>query len=323
MRATLYCLALMGCGAVRLGDEASLDEVDDAPDGARDARSDGSSRDAGTSAPLAVVSVTWPGDCSDCAELRVDGVGGQPPYHVEWGDGSRSLKRQLCGDELALPQSVVVTDAVGTPSPPHTTKLSLGASGCSVEQEPPVVASALLCLQNPSFEGTPSFNSGVPTMFDALPWSVCTNPSVANTPVIANESVGQGIVSPIPQPTDGLTWLGLAEDEQVSQPLCRAMSAGSELSFQIDLRHLYVGANVVPDTEASFLEIWGGNASDCARGQLLWASPKLASDWKTFCVTVRAEQSFDNLILVSQSDKSQAATTYLVVDNIVPVESCL
>jgi hypothetical protein len=320
MRVAMLGLALLGCGAVRLGDEAPWGELD-AEVGARADRSMSPGIDAGMiETPLAVVTVNWLTDCADCAQLQVEGIGGEPPYEVEWGDGESGAARRVCGDELARPLAVVVTDALGARSVPHLTRLAISDASC------PVDAGALvgprICLQNPSFEGTPGFNSGVPTMFDAAPWSVCTNPSVSNTPEIANETVGQAIVSPVPLATHGKTWLGLAEKEQVSQALCRGVSGGTSLSFRIDLSRIYVGANVVPDTEAVFLEIWGGTAADCSARELLWASPKLDTVWNTYCVTVRPKEYFDNLVLRSRSDESLPSTTYLIADNIVPVESC-
>jgi len=312
-------LALTGCGAVRLGDETSWDELD-AEASVRADGQVGGSIDAGTEMPLALVSVSWPAGCVACADLLVQGIGGEPPYSVEWGDGARMAERRICGDDLARPLAVVIEDALGTRSAPHVTRLTIGDASCPVDAALP--AAPLLCLGNPSFEGTPGFNSGVPTMFDGAPWSVCTNPSVSNTPEIASDAIGQAIVTPVPKATDGLTWLGLAEGEQVSQALCRGVPSGTTLSFRIDLSRIYVGANVVPDTEATFLEIWGGIAADCSARQLLWASPKLDTVWNTYCATVRAQQYFDNLVLVSRTDKSQAASTYLIADNIVPVESC-
>jgi hypothetical protein len=198
--------------------------------------------------------------------------------------------------------------------------LAISDASCPVDAA--AFVTPRICLQNMSFEGTPGFNSGVPTMFDAAPWSVCTNPSVSNTPEIANETVGGGVVSPVPLATNGKTWLGLAEKEQVSQALCRGVSGGTSLSFRIDLSRIYVGANVVPDTEAVFLEIWGGVAADCSARELLWASPKLETSWNTYCVTLRPTKYFDNLVLLSRSDESLPSTTYLIADNIVPVESC-
>ena len=184
------------------------------------------------------------------------------------------------------------------------------------------LATGPLCLHNSSFEGTPGFNFGVPTMFDALPWSVCTNPSVSNTPEIGSGLVDPAVAPSIPRATQGLTWLGLSEDEQVSQTLCRGVPGGTSLSFRIDLSRIDFGANVVPASEVAFLEVWGGIAADCSRRQLLWASPGLETAWNTYCATVRTPEYFDSLVLVSRSDKSQPGPTYVVADHIVPVERC-
>jgi len=60
-----------------------------------------------------------------------------------------------------------------------------------------------ICLQNESFEGMPAFNSGVPDMFDALPWTSCVDPSMsmANTPDIGNDTIQQ-IFATVPKATD-------------------------------------------------------------------------------------------------------------------------
>jgi hypothetical protein len=329
MRVSFVALALVGCGAVRLGEDVRLgNELPTATRSGADAQavrilSDGGGPTTTATAalgavPVAVVTVTWPGGCSECVDLLVEGVGGEPPYRFEWEDGVETESRHLCGDEANQQISVVVEDARNVRSVAHTTKLELGAAPCPVE----VVSEAdEICLQNLSFEGKPGFNTGFPTVFDGAPWSVCTNPSVSNTPDIADPAVGPPITD-LPDPTDGLTWLGLMEDEQTSQPLCSPMLPGTSLSFTIDLHRINVGANLVPDTEAAFLEVWGGGAADCSAQEKLWVSPKLENAWKTHCVTLRPTKLTDNLVLRSRSDQSQASTTYLIADNIVPVPSC-
>jgi hypothetical protein len=315
----LLGLALVGCGTVRLGDEAPWVEVDTALDAGIGASSE--RLDAGMSGvtPLTVVTVRWPDSCEDCADVLVQGTGGTPPYSVEWADGLRAPERQICPEEVARTLAVWVTDANGARSVPHFTKLLPVDASCPAAPPPPEWPR--ICVLNPSFEGSPSFNPGLPTVFDAQPWSVCTNPSRNNTPEIASDGSAQGIATSVPAPTDGLTWLGLADGEQASQPLHCGVAGGTKLSFRIDLRRLYL-AGGTPDDEPSYLEIWGGIAATCTATELLWASPKLDTTWNTYCATIEPTQYIDNFVLLSKSDPSTSATTYLIADNIVPVESC-
>ncbi|MEY4512893.1 MAG: hypothetical protein RLZZ450_5015 [Pseudomonadota bacterium] len=308
-----------GCGTVRLGDEAPWIEPAVPFDAAVIAsRAD---IDAGVpiTGPVAVVTIHWPEGCDDCADVLVQGAGGAAPYTVEWADGLRTAERRICPDVMARTLAVAVTDATGVRSVPHVTKLLPVDASCPAD--PPAPDWKPLCLLNPSFEGTPAFNSGLPTVFDAAPWSVCTNPSRGNTPEIASDGSAQGFATNVPKATAGETWLGLADGEQASQPLCRGVAAGSQHSFQIDLRRLYL-AGVTPDNEPSYLEIWGGIGATCTANERLWASPKLDTTWNTYCVTLEPRDYFDNLVLLAKSDPSTNATTYLIVDNIVTVESC-
>ena len=280
---------------------------------------------------MAVVTVSLPADCSSCVELRVQGKGGEPPYRVEWGDGETQVVRRLCGDELVRPLTVVVTDAAGARSAAHLTKRSTDGASCPVADADagadadaatrPSVA-ARLCLQNPSFEGQPSTASTAGTSFDGAPWSACINPAGTNAPSLGNDSSQALITAELPKPTDGATWLGLLPDSQVSQPLCQAVTGGSARSFRVDLRRVVLGDNVLPDNGALFLEVHGGIAADCSSRELLWASPNLDTSWNTYCATLQPQQYFDNLVLVARSDSSLGTTSYLVADNLEPVERC-
>lgn len=327
MRATLLGMAFVagvafvtGCGTVRLGDEAPWVQPAVPFDAAVVASL--ADLDAGVPivGPVAIVTIDWPEGCDECADVLVQGAGGTPPYTVEWADGLRTAERRICPDVVSRTLAVAVTDATGVRSVPHVTKLLPVDASCPFAP-PPVADPPRICLLNPSFEGTPAWNPGLPTVFDAPPWSVCSNPSRNNTPEIASDGSAQGFATNVPKATNGETWLGLADGEQASQQLCRGQSAGSKVSFTIDLRRLYV-AGVNPDNEATYLEIRGGVGATCTADERLWTSPKLDTNWNTFCVTLEPTEYFDNLVLIARSDPSTTAGTYLIVDNIVTVESC-
>jgi hypothetical protein len=310
MRAAVLMVALVGCGPVRLGEEIA---VATPPDAALVA-----SADSGAKGQLAVVvTVHAAGSCGGCVELTAQANGGRPPYAFTWDDLSTDARRRICHELAGVPLSVRVRDADGISSPANVTRLDAFDAGCP----PPVPDPPLLCLQNPSFEGTAAVNSGVPTSFDAPPWSVCTNPSVSNTPEVLNNTIQQ-MIAKVPEPTDGLTYLGLGEQEQASQELCAAIPPGSERSFELDVALLDINAGLAPDTERGFLEIWGGVAADCVRRELLWASAPLEAGWRTECVTIRPEHFTNHLTLRARADNTLPSFIYLVVDRLVPVSRC-
>jgi hypothetical protein len=322
MRRALLLLALSGCSAVNLGEEPDTDQprkdepgrVADVDDGEA-ARLDAGGAwalDAAASGPEALVTVRV-GERCNCLELLGEGRGGRAPYTFEWDNGSRDARRVFCPDGADNSVSLTVRDADHLPSAPYVMQLETNDAGC-----PPAPS---LCLQNRSFEGTPAVNTGLPTSFDATPWSVCTNPSTGNTPEVLNESIS-AVVTIIPKASHGKTYLALLENEQVSQKLCQAIPGGSSVSLKLDLSRINLAMGVVPDTEPVFLEIWGGIAADCSQRELLWATPPLTDGWKTHCITLRPQQFTDNLTLRGRSDESLPTMGYVIVDNLVPVDHC-
>lgn len=326
MRAPLLCLAwvhcAVGCGPVRLGDEVTLPTSTSTPapththDAGASSVAISAELDAAV-APSVVVNVSASGDCDVCYKLSAEVAGGQPPYTFEWQDGSREAARTVCSDQIVGPLTLVVRDANGETSEPNTTELAQSDASC------PAAPVSTLCLQNPSFEGTAAYNTGGAGEFDAAPWSECINPTATNTPDIISDTGMQSALMPAPKPTDGLTYLGLTEDEQASQALCEPISAGSTVNLQLDLFQLdlTVGGSV-PDTEQAFVELWGGRASDCVARELLWKSPALQHAWKTFCVSLSPQQLMDNLIVRGTSDGSLPTPTYVLVDHLVRVSQC-
>jgi hypothetical protein len=326
-------LLLLGCGPVLLGEElpggqAGAGGDASGPAGAS-ASQDASTTSGSSGGPAAgqpVVSVRIHSvDCGKCFELHAQAAEGQPPYTFEWEDGSRSAERRVCiegGDETLW---VLVQDASDTRSSRHTISLASAADAdCATPAEPDAGTDAgtprMLCLDNPSFEGAPTdvFAGGVG--FDAPPWTACTNPTTTNMPAIGNDVTSQ--TGSVPPPTDGATYLGLGEGQQVSQALCRDVTGGETLHLAVDLARVELGGNLVPQTEKVFLEIHGGLSVDCSQNELIWASPELRPGWQHFCVTLRPQSFTTQITLRANSDMSLPSPVYLLVDNLQPVASC-
>jgi hypothetical protein len=78
----------------------------------------------------------------------------------------------------------------------------------------------------------------------------------------------------------------------------------------------------VPQTEAVFLEIWGGLGVDCSQYERLWASTAVDNAWQRFCVTLRPSSFTTQLTLRGSSDMTSPSPAYVLVDNLQPVDSC-
>jgi hypothetical protein len=335
MRSHLLALLLVGCGSVRLGEEPQgyvEPDVEVDVGGA-------SVLDAGraVSELRVVVTVSAPdAGCSSCVELTAAPAMGTPPYTFEWEDGSKLARRDVCAPLSQDAFAVTVRDAVGRTSVPHAVRVDLPTLGCAdasavaardasapsvPDASAPPVSAPLLCLANPSFEGKPAYNPGVPVQFDAPPWSDCTRPSRFNTPDILDESVRQFLV-PLPAPTDGKTYLGLREGNQASQALCAPIRGGEQRSFRIDARKLDLSSVPFANSEGVFLSIFGGISATCELTERVWISPKLNPMWQTFCVTIAPQQLMDQLTLQAVSDGTLLTLVSLNADHIVPVSSC-
>jgi hypothetical protein len=219
--------------------------------------------------------------------------------------------------------SVIAQDASGLRSAAQTVYLQ-GATDAECEQPSMPVEPApspKLCLMNLSLEGTPAVNFGQAQAFDAEPWSTCAFPNETNTPNIGNASVAQTL-GPIPEPTEGLTFLALGEGQQVSQAFCSEFPSDATVSLELDLTRLNVGAGIVPETEQVFLEIWGGLSVNCSRLDWLWLSPALEAGWHRYCVTLRPKQYLTQITLRARSDETLTTPAYLAVDNLKLVDSC-
>jgi hypothetical protein len=327
MRLLLLCLSLLtGCGPVALGEER-VPLLDDAGAQGDAAPSDetplggtnGSGEPGAAPSRPAVIVHIVPLDCGRCFDLQAEGIGGSPPYSFEWEDGSRQSRRTACVEAADARLSVVVRDTLDVRSDAQLIHLaSPGDAGCPDDSMSDAAVASSICLDNPSFEGTPAVNLGNPGELDVEPWSACTNPAFVNTPDVGNESLA--VMTSVPAPTDGDTYLALSEGEQISQELCEAAPSGSQLHFTIELARVDL-ANV-PLAENVFLEVWGGLAADCMQRQLLWASPALTADWQTFCVTLRPQHFMTQLTLRGNADMTSLSPAYLIMDNLQPVDSC-
>jgi hypothetical protein len=265
-----------------------------------------------------------PVDCGACFELAAYAFGGKAPYRYEWEDGSSTQNRRVCVEPAGRDIWVVAEDASLQRSIAYVTHLAAApaaAAGCA-----PVVASQpMLCIKNPSFEGTVAFNTG--QNFDATPWSQCTDPAMttdaaANTPDIANESV-QPQIGVAPVPKDGQSYLALGVGEQASQALCEPIAANAERNVKLALTRVPLPVGVSDASEGVKLEIWGGLAADCSQRQLLWVSPALESTWQTLCAQLRPTQNIDQITLRAVTSNPNLTINYLAVDNLVPVPACL
>jgi hypothetical protein len=334
MRVELAAIILAGgCGAVYLGEEGSDSDAalldagllgndagllgDDAGLLGDDAGLLGD--DAGLPADLAQqvrveVVVRAEGGCDGCFQLTATGGGGPSPYSFQWEDGSQGAERRVCTAATPATLSVVARDAQGVASAPFVARLEAAGDSCAP-------AAHALCIENPSFEGTPAVNFGNPGEFDCAPWSDCTNPGAANTPDVLMSGSFQELFVAILPASDGSTYLGLnaAEQEQATQELCAALSGGTTVSLQLDLSRLPVG--LVPGAERLFVEIWGGVAADCSARELLWASDGLDEGWRTYCVTLQPQSFTDSLTLRARSSES-LSVDYVIVDNLRPVSAC-
>ncbi|HKP62778.1 MAG TPA: hypothetical protein VJV78_38845 [Polyangiales bacterium] len=322
MRFAALSLLLISCGPVMLGHEqavrdAGLREVDGASPFDASIAND-------PNVPPSVFVGIKSSECGKCFELQANAAGGKPPYDFEWEDGSLRAQRHECVEGADVVLSVVARDAKGARSTPHVITLEgVTDAGCSapmVVPPPPPGPAAKLCLMNPSFDGTPQVNIGPEELFDAKPWSTCTFPPSSNSPEIGNDMIAQTV--DVPAPTEGLTFLGMTEGEQVSQALCSQVPDNEPLSLELDLARININAGLAPETEAIFLEIWGGLVVNCSQSELLWASPALKTGWQHFCVTLRPRAFMTQLTLRASSDGSLPSPAYMLVDNLKPVERC-
>src|SRR5512139_836281 len=165
----LACLLLVACSPVLLyGDQEPHGQAVPPPDTDAAAASVAGAGAAAlvptsaTAAPNASIAVK-PTDCGRCFELVASGTGGVPPYRYQWDDGSQNARRRVCTDQKGLLLALIVEDSAAARSSALITRLEADPdAGCA----PAPAAATKLCIQNPSFEGTPAANLGNPGNFD-------------------------------------------------------------------------------------------------------------------------------------------------------------
>ncbi|MET0391066.1 MAG: hypothetical protein ABW321_34155 [Polyangiales bacterium] len=321
------CLLLAACSPVLLyGDDAPQAQVEPERGGASPQTTAGAPT---VEAPGAVAQGTVPQatisvrsvDCGRCFELTARGLEGTPPYRFEWEDGSAEPLRRVCAEAGSREVSLIVEDATAARSLAYRAQLEADADAACATDTPPD-PTALLCLMNASFDGTPAVNVGVPTsMFDATPWNSCSGAAgsgsaAGNTPEVIDAIFAQVA------PTDGDTLLGLLGGEQVSQTLCEAPEAGTTLYVELDLGCLDDGANGMAQGPVA-LEIWGGLTVDCSQRQLLWTSPALRPGLTHYCAALTPSEPIDQLTLRAPVEASTGLPAgYVLVDHLVPVDRC-
>jgi len=253
-------------------------------------------------------------DCGSCFDLAASPKGGVAPFTYEWDDGSNSPNRRVCVGSIDLNVWVVVQDATGARSNAHSALLQ--TDNGNVSPCGPSTHQSQMCLMNPSFEGTPALNTG--GAFDAAPWSACVDTSagaVSNTPDVASMGLDWTTVV-APAPVDGETYLALGTSEQASQELCEPLTARSTTKLRLDAMRLDLGG------AAMFLQIWGGVSSNCSQRQLLWVSPALNTTWDTYCVTLEPREYMDLITLRAETPMPTLAASFMVIDNLLPVDDC-
>ena len=265
--------------------------------------------------PLEVQLTVKAVDCGSCFDLSASPKGGSPPFLYEWDDGSNSPNRRVCVGSIDLNVWVIVEDGTGARSNAHSALLQTDngdVSPCGPSTHP-----SQMCLMNPSFEGTAALNTGM--MFDAAPWSACFDSStdtVSNTPDVASNGLDwTTMVAPLP--VDGDTYLALSTAEQASQQICEPLTARSTTKLRLDAMRLDLGGGEM------FLQIWGGVSSNCSQRQLLWVSPALSTTtWQTYCATLEPREYMDFITLRAETPMPTLAASFMLVDNLLPVDEC-
>jgi len=285
-----------------------------------------------------VVTVSCAGEC---VRVRAVATGGNAPYRFSWNDGVGTDERDICASvdttfSVRVDDTPVIRDEFSYDG--QTTSASVMAN--VLECPPDGGVPGGLCLENLSFEGPPGhsgFNpAGYPadgTQFAAPPWVACA-PQFA---YVWDETVALGLQPvPSPEPADGETYAALFTclppycidvfngpiENAVSQPLCAALNAGSQVALTLALaKHAAGDDSVSVESEQSNLEIWGGNDA-CDEAELLWSSPPLQTAWTQHCATLTPTRDFTHLILKARGLGDETGDTLVFVDELQIVSAC-
>lgn len=327
MRCSLLAAALSGCiGHAMLGEELA-DEVPQRSDRTMDGGMsivppvDGGSDPQLPSVHL-TTAVTEP-SCGGCYLVIASTSGGEPPYTFSWEDATTDLVRHICPGPFPTLYSATLTDGKGREaSASIRLASSLSCLGADAGAEPTSdPATPRICLENGTFEGEPSVNLG--TGFNVDKWRTCPSASGNNnSPDLLSSEIAPPGAMGLTLPPDGKTFAGLAENESISQSLCEAVYPGDARAFEVDLYRLPIGAGLVPETEAAFVRVWGGTATECSKRELLWISPMLTAEWRRFCVRVAPGHFTDLVTFEVGSDQSLGSPVYVLIDRVRPVDAC-
>ncbi len=279
-----------------------------------------------------VVTISCAGEC---AEVIAVATGGNDPYTFQWNDGVTSAARTLCADATTAFTVTVRDTPIDDPEFHYDAQTVTAEVTAIVDLCPPDggvpdggdggVPGDALCIENPSFEGTPSALPGAP--FDALPWDPCPNGVNAGHVVNATNSTSTWT---FPQPTDGNTSgaigtnSGFGGSAYLAQTLCEPIPAGEARSFLIDVARNPMSGSGVEAMDAQ-IQIYGGSGTRCSEAELLWTSPLLTPEWQTVCVTLTPDAPVTSLAFKPLGDGNPLFLGLMgaVIDHIVPVTSCL
>lgn len=330
MRMSLLTLMLAGCvGDARLGAAPRLVRVDagraQLDSGARVDGAIGSPDTTvdGNDALTVELDVELSEDgCNTCFDLsaRSDTVRGD--YTVAWDDGTSESSRHVCPSASSTSYTVTMLEARSGRSASASRTLAARASTCGdagVEQ---------LCLENGTFLIAPARPPTPATALPASPWTACVTQQPGAPPnrpqIVDSSSTIMGM--PVLPATEGTTYLGLAEYEQASAPLCKPIGAGETRFFTLDIAD--VSGSVGGEVGLPRLEIFGGRVGECSLSDAtkLWDSRSLSSglssDWTSTCVKITVPSLTDSLTLRAMSDAPRVFPGRVLVDNIVPVPAC-
>lgn len=294
--------------------------------------------DASTPPSASIIASTGKLCQGACVELLASASGAEGPYAYEWGQGLG----EGAGPKLACPVATTtysVTVSSTSSEVVGTSSVSITVVACDAgpaESAPGHDAGAhappgdsggnpapsALCVDDPSFEGTPQVGTsgppGIPPSAAPPGWSVCLgdpdiDPSVSLLPA-----------------SDGKTYVGLAvgsgsfsnQTESLGTTLCQGLEAGTTYAFCLDLG-IGVQGVMAPQLPAAApapaLEIWGGT-SLCGQTELLWTSPPIDNhdSWMTVCGTFVPAQALDDLLLIPTiaSAPAPGAWSYVIIDHL-------